>query len=70
MSSCCPENAWGQLNDPDYKAKGVVDKIPATDIEAYRVGKSEKCIIWNYDVYGFNGGRSRQMADFVADHGK
>lgn len=70
MFSCCPENSWGQLNNPDYKVKGVVEKIPATDIEVYHVGKSEKCIIWNYDVYGFDGGRSRQMADFVADHGQ
>ena len=64
-----PANSWGKLNNPDYKAKGVVEKIQETNIEVYRVGKSEKCIIWNYDVFGFDGGRTRQMADFVADHG-
>ena len=68
--SCCPANAWGKLNNPDYKPKGVVEKIEATGIDVYRVGKSEKCIIWNYDVFGFDGGRTKQMADFVADHGK
>ena len=44
--------------------------IKETNIEVYRVGKSEKCIIWNYDVFGFDGGRTRQMADFVSDHGE
>jgi len=57
------------LNNPGYKPKGVVEKIAATGIDVYRVGKSEKCIIWNYDVFGFDGGRTKQMADFVADHG-
>lgn len=69
MSGCCPTNSWGKLNNPDYKPKGVVEKVAATNIDLYRVGKSEKCIIWNYDVFGFDGGRTRQMADFVADHG-
>ena len=70
MSSCCPSDSWGKLNNPDYKAKGIVEKIEATGIDVYRVGQSDKCIIWNYDVFGFDGGRTRQMADFVADHGK
>ena len=70
MSSCCPENSWGKLNNPGYKAKGIVEKIQETNIDVYRVGESEKCIIWNYDVFGFDGGRTRQMADFIADHGK
>merc|ERR1712002_1080940 len=69
MSSCCPENSWGKLNNPDYKAKGIVEKIKETNIDVYRVGKSEKCVIWNYDIFGFDGGRTRQMADFVADQG-
>ena len=69
MSSCCPENSWGKLNNPGYKAKGIVEKIQETNIDVYRVGESEKCIIWNYDVFGFDGGRTRQMADFIADHG-
>ena len=70
MSGCCPTNSWGKLHNPDYKPKGVVEKVAATNIDLYRVGKSEKCIIWNYDVFGFDGGRTRQMADFVAEHGK
>ena len=36
----------------------------------YRSGNSHKCIIWNYDVFGFDGGRTKQMVDFIADNGK
>ncbi len=66
--ACCPSEAWGQLKNKDYKEKGVVEK--AGDLDIYVVGQGSKCIIWNYDVFGFNGGRSRQMCDFVAQHGK
>jgi hypothetical protein len=43
--------------------------LQVDDLEIYRVGQGSKCIIWNYDVFGFNGGRSRQMADFLAEAG-
>jgi len=65
--SCCPAESWGELKNTDYKAKGVVDKVDGLDI--YRVGSSDKCIIWNYDIFGFNGGRTRQFIDLVASHG-
>ena len=32
-------------------------------------GNSSKCVIWNYDIFGFDSGRTRQMADFIAAHG-
>ena len=35
----------------------------------YRSGNSHKCIIWSYDVFGFDGGRTKQMVDFIADNG-
>ena len=70
MSGCCPTNSWGELKNSGYKDKGIVENISATNIDVYRVGKSPKCIIWNYDIFGFNGGRTRQMADFMADQGK
>jgi len=66
--SCCPATAWKELKDVDYKPKGVVDKVG--DLKIYRVGNSSKCIIWFYDVFGFDGGRTKQMADFVAANGK
>ena len=36
---------------------------------AFQVGNSSKAIIWNYDIFGLDGGRTKQMADFMADHG-
>jgi len=35
----------------------------------YRVGASNKCVIWCYDIYGFNGGRTRELCDKLADSG-
>lgn len=66
-SSCCPSGSWGELKNPNYVAKGQVDEVDGLSL--YRVGNSSKCIIWNYDIFGFEGGRSRQMADFLADNG-
>ena len=47
---------------------GVVEEFEG--MRFYRSGNSHKCIIWNYDVFGFDGGRTKQMVDFVADNGK
>jgi len=65
--SCCPSTAWGELKNTDYKEKGQVQKVE--DLDIYHVGQGSKCIIWNYDVFGFKGGRSRQMCDFLAEAG-
>ena len=67
MSGCCPAKAWGDLKNPNYKEKGTVEKVD--DLEIYHVGSGSKCIIWNYDIFGFQGGRTRQMCDFMADAG-
>ena len=67
--SCCPDGAWKNLNNKDYKPKGVIDRVDATGLDIYRVGNSEKCLIWNYTIFGLNGGRVKQMADFFADNG-
>ena len=67
--SFCPDGAWKNLHNKEYKTKGVVDHIDTTGINVYRVGKSENCLIWNYTIFGFDGGRVKQMADFFADHG-
>ena len=67
-TGCCPPSAWGKLEkDASYKEKGTVDK--EADIDIYRVGSSPKCIVWNYDVFGFNGGRTRKLCDSLADKG-
>ena len=39
-------------------------------MEVYRVGDSTKCIVWNYHIMGFNGGRARQLVDMIASKGK
>ncbi len=28
-----------------------------------------RCVLWHYDVYGFDGGRSRQLCDSLSDRG-
>jgi len=69
-SSCCPPNSWPELKNPEYKAKGVVESLDeASKFQVYKVGQGDKCVIWNYDIFGFDGGRTRQMADFVASQG-
>merc|ERR1712038_1745798 len=67
IMSCCPKAAWGELKNPDYKEKGTVEKVG--DLDIYSVGQGPKCIIWNYDIFGFDSGRSRQMCDLLADAG-
>lgn len=69
MSSegCCPEGSWGGLTSGDHQAKGTVDEVDGLKI--YRVGNSSKCIIWNYDIFGFDGGRTRQLCDLIAENG-
>ncbi len=66
-SGCCPDNAWGELKNVDYSPRGQVDELDG--MAFYRVGNSSKCIIWNYDIFGLDGGRSKQMCDFMAEHG-
>jgi len=38
-------------------------------MSVYRTGSSTKCIIWCYDIYGFQGGRTRETCDKIADLG-
>jgi len=65
--SCCPEGALGKLGTQGYVAKGLVEKVD--DLEIYYVGSGPKCIIWNYDIFGFDAGRTRQTADLFAEAG-
>jgi hypothetical protein len=66
--SCCPATAWKELKNVDYRPKGTISQVG--DLPIYQVGTSSKCIIWNYDIFGFDGGRTKQMADFIAENGK
>ena len=59
---------WPRLEkDSDYENEGEVIKIG--DLEMYVVGEGPNAIIWNYDVYGFDAGRTRQYCDFFAQNG-
>ncbi len=69
--SCCPSGSWGHLApDAEYKEKGVVETLER-NLPVYRVGvaKSGRCIVWNYDIHGFHGGRTRQLCDWIAEKG-
>ena len=30
---CCPEGAWGELNNADYQTLGQIDKVHITEIK-------------------------------------
>ena len=47
--------------------QGKVEKVD--DLELYFVGTGSKCLIWNYDIFGFDSGRTRQTADLFAEAG-
>ena len=70
-AACCPDDSWPALTDTPYECQGVVDTLDeSSGFKVYKVGApNSKCIIWNYDIYGFEGGRTRKMADFLASQG-
>ena len=69
--SCCPPGSWPDLNNDGYACKGAVETLDeATAFKVYKTGSGSKCVIWNYDIFGFDGGRTRQMADYVASQGE
>jgi len=65
--SCCPPGSLASLGQTDYTNKGEV--ITRGDLPIYVVGKGSKCIIWNYDIFGFDSGRVKQLCDVLADAG-
>ena len=71
-AACCPDDSWPALTDTPYECQGVVETLDeSSGFKVYKVGApNSKCIIWNYDIYGFEGGRTRKMADFIASQGK
>ena len=68
--ACCPEGAWGELKNSNYQDLGQVEEVEELyGMDIYHIGNSSKCVIWNYDIFGFDSGRTRQMVDFIAAHG-
>lgn len=53
--------------EPDYTPKG--EESALGDLPIYTHGESNKAVIMVYDIYGFNGGRTRAMSDQIADAG-
>ena len=65
--ACCPSDSHPFLESGDYKACGKVENVHGLDL--YYVGSGEKCIIWNYDIFGFNAGRTRELCDILSKKG-
>jgi len=65
--SCCPPESLGQLGEEGYKPRGTITN--RGDLPIYVVGSGSKAIIWNYDIFGFDSGRTKQLCDIVADAG-
>lgn len=68
---CCPAGSWGEksnISADEYRQEGNVVRLD--DLDCYVVGQgAEKCVIWNYDSYGFKSGRSVQCCDELAKKG-
>jgi len=70
--SCCPSGSWGALIEtaPEaYVAKGKVERRGDIDLYVSGVAEGGKCVIWNYDIFGFNGGRTKMLCDIIAENG-
>lgn len=66
--SCCPPHSWDALsNARKWADEGVQEEF--NELKFYRVGHGEKCVIWNYDIFGFDGGRTKQTCDVLANLG-
>ena len=68
--SCCPSGSWGALietSSEQYTPKGSITRCG--DLDIYHVGEATngKCILWNYDIFGLNGGRTRMLCDIMAN---
>ena len=64
--SCCPHGSHaGQPGAPG--AAGQVVDIGGRHV--YRVGSGEKAILLISDIFGFDGGRIRKVADELAHEG-
>jgi len=52
-----------------YAPKGTTETLG--DLDVYRVGEAKegKCILWNYDIFGIDGGRTKMLCDLMADQG-
>lgn len=69
MSHCCPPNAEKYLA-PDYTFTGKTHTL-ADGVEFYEAGSPslKKAVLLIPDIFGWNGGRTRNIADWLAEEG-
>merc|ERR1712002_104797 len=65
--SCCPPESLGRLGQGTHKPRGKV--FTKDDLQIYLVGEGSNCVVWNYDIFGFNAGRTKEICDLLADAG-
>jgi len=63
---CCPPGSEPALTT-DYKEHGEVKTI--NGLSLYTVGSGSKVVIVFNDIFGWKGGRTREIADQLADQG-
>lgn len=70
LPSCCPPSAWPALA-PDANCAGKVEQVQGVDVYRTTGGCKEpakdKVIYHFYDIFGLEGGRSRQFCDTLAE---
>ncbi len=66
--SCCPPNSLGYLEN-NYSSKGSETKFGTTDVFVSGDFSSKNVVLMIPDVYGWNGGRMRAIADYFGDAG-
>jgi len=63
---CCPSGSEPDFQT-NYTPKGQIENLDGLPI--YTIGQGEKAIIFAYDIYGFDSGRTKQMCDELAEAG-
>ena len=62
--------AFKELPPPALRRNKCESSPSADGLSIYRVGNGSRCVIWNYDIFGFNGGRTRQLCDILGEQGR
>jgi len=65
-----PSSNLPPYNNSAYQQQGkVVDLGSGLQIYTVGEGADRPCVIWNYDIEGFDGGRTRERCDQLASQG-
>merc|ERR1712223_819034 len=63
-----PSSSLPTYNNSAYEQQGQVIDL-GSDLNIYTVGEGPDTVIWNYNIEGFNGGRTRERCDQLASKG-